>query len=525
MKNNDPGLFESSEISKPPRTSETAWYFATNHMNFLRILATGLFVSPKGLGDKYFEDSLNSFPGWIPIFPGYVPKKIVEVSVSEKNYLFPCLAEIKLTTLRGQIVAIYGDGSSHAISFPEELSGTEAAILVPAPLPTSWIERIIFRSKDEKNKCDSFAKNCLNVPLDRFKRDIDAKMFLKDTTLDWPSQLTLDNRDTSPDMALAAGGMMALLYQFANMGDSATAACRLAFECGNVEPLLPVSDNFEQTFGDWLKTAEPPKDGEIAQRLFWKIVSRVVSCRSIPGIERNVKDRVLELLDREKDSMEKAMQDHLVKLIADLRSLSGLADSTMSELFKRHPKYFSRALLLFFLRENSTELIELTHADLKEADYIAAAIIFAARDGWIDLPLSLRSYSDMESAISHRMAAMAHRLSKSGLELGSAPPSCVPLREFFASGVKNWNPLQKDAALQLAREYKWDCIHTKISLGKGDYRLIVDSGTAHILIPGDVKAVITEVDALQFMINLAETKVSYDVDNKIRLKATKNVHS
>lgn len=399
MKNNDPVLFEISEIRKPTRTSETAWYFATNHLNIITMLAAGLLMSPKGFGNKYYTDSLNTCPGWIPIYPGSVPKKLIEDSVSEADYLFPCLAELRLTDLQGQVAALYCDGTSNSINFPDDLKGTETAILVPAPLPTSWIERIIFRSKDEKNKCDSLAKNCSNVPLERFKRDVDQKMFSKTTTLDWPPQITLGNRDTSPNMVLAIGAMMAMLYQIANIGDSATSACRLAFECGNVETDLHVTDNFDQAFGEWLKMAEPPQDGKIAQRLFWKIVNRIVSYRSTLGGDQNPKDVVIELLELEKDSMEKAEQDRLVKLIADLRSLSGFADSTITELFMRHPKYFSRALILFFIRETCTELIKFTHPDLKESDYIAAAILFAARDGWIDLPLALRSYLDMESAV------------------------------------------------------------------------------------------------------------------------------
>ena len=49
--------------------------------------------------------------------------------------------------------------------------------------------------------------------------------------------------------------------------------------------------------------------------------------------------------------------------------------------------------------------------------------------------------------------------------------------------------------LRLARGMGWQAVlKTRISLGKGDYRLQVDGRGAHLLIDGDIKAVTTEVD-------------------------------
>lgn len=523
MNNNDPGLFDNPAPRKPARSNESAWFFASNHVNLLTMLSAGLLMSPGGFGDTYYADPLKAFPGYLPFFNATVPKKVLGDCVSEENFLIPCLAGVTLASLRGEVVALYGDGTSRAAAFPEGLDGTELAILVPAPLPASWIERIVFRSKEDKGKCEALAKSSANVPLDRLRREVDPGAFQKPSVLFWPPQLSLEDRDVRPDLPLALGGMLAMLYQIANRGDAAVAACRLAFEGGRVATGDTGADPFEQALGAWLQQAGEPGTGDIALSLFWKIVDRVIAFRSESGAGRSALDIVLSLLERETASLEKNMQDHLVKLTGDLRSLAGFSESSVGELFKRHTKYFSRALLLFFLRETCAELLELRLPDLKESDCLAAALLFSAREGWIDLPLELRGYPELEPAVAHRMAAAAHRLAGSGLDLGPAPPRAVPYREFLAPGARGWSAGQREVALRLARECGWDCISTRIDLGKGDYRLVVDGSGAHLLLPGEVKAVTAEVAMDTFLAKLAETRLSRDLDSRVRLSAPKGL--
>jgi hypothetical protein len=514
-------LFGNMEAGKQARVADTTWLFASNHVNFLTMLSAGLLMSPKGFGDKYFVDSLNNFPGWIPFFAGAVPRTVIDGSIAEAGYLLPCVAEIKLDTLSGKVAAVYDDGSCREVELPGGLAGTEIAILVPAPLPTTWIEKIIFRSKDEKKKCEGLAKNCSNIPLGEFKRTVNNKFFSKATALAWPPNASLENLDIAPDFPLAVGGMMALFYQIANKGDSATAACRIAFECGEDHGVYKSEGVFERSFRMWINSLGGAQSDEIALTLFWDIVNQIITFRSAPVVGQTFMDSVIDLLELKKGSLEETMQSHLSKLIEDLRSLSGFSDSTITELLKRHPKYFSRSLILFFLREECSDLFELKYSELNESDYLAAAILFAARDGWINLPLTLRRYLNMESAIPYRMASIAHRLSSSGLDLGPAPPRCVPLREFLEPAEKGWTIKQKDIALKLARHYKWDCLHTKISLGKGEYRLVIDGSGTHINLPGEVKSVSIEVDSSRLMEKLNETIIPCDVETKLRSSATK----
>jgi carbamate kinase len=68
----------------------------------------------------------------------------------------------------------------------------------------------------------------------------------------------------------------------------------------------------------------------------------------------------------------------------------------------------------------------------------------------------------------------------------------------------------------LARKKKWDCIQTRVKLGKGEYKVVVDGSGVNILLDGDVKAVEAFVDKDKFMTMLSlelgiETKTEDEV--------------
>ena len=130
---------------------------------------------------------------------------------------------------------------------------------------------------------------------------------------------------------------------------------------------------------------------------------------------------------------------------------------------------------------------------LGEADWLVAAILFGVRDGWMSLPLRLRDHPGLADAVSHRMARMSHRISGTGLELGEPPARIRPLRELFGDGSA-WRAREKSAALGLARTQKWDCVHTRINLGPGEYRLTVKGGSTVIELPGEPR-IEPEVDS------------------------------
>jgi hypothetical protein len=91
----------------------------------------------------------------------------------------------------------------------------------------------------------------------------------------------------------------------------------------------------------------------------------------------------------------------------------------------------------------------------------------------------------------------------------------LPLRALLETAP----PKARDAAaLRLARAMGWagEIITTRISLGKGEYRLSVDGRGVHLLLAGDVKAVVSEVDQAALLARLAAAAVPPRVEADLR---------
>ncbi|WP_177419556.1 hypothetical protein [endosymbiont of Lamellibrachia barhami] len=506
-------LFESDDSSTVANAS-TRWLLVTNQRNLLYMLAAGLVMPPKGFGQKYYQDTLCSFPGWIPLFADSVPEASIEQSVSERSHLIPCLVEIDLSSLRGRVMAIGEDGLLKEVNFPEGIEGSERILLIPAPLPITWFNSIIFQSGDDKSSCDADARDFGNVPLTTFKRKVVARLFSGTSDVAWPPvNLELPNRDMPMDGPLAAGGMMAMLLHLANLGDIGVASCRLAFDAED-SVAETISEPMLSVLGTWEHIGHAPDTNNVLQNLFWGAIDKLVAWRLSETSESTL-DVLLGHLESTADQLDERMKQALSKLAGDLKTVAGFADSTITELFERHPKSFSRVMTLFFLRENCSELLEFRHPLLNEIDYLTAAILFSARDGWLGLPLELRDFPGLQEAVPHRMAAMAHRITDTGIDLGVPPKRPKPLRELFAPGQRGWSKIQREAALILARDRKWSGIQTRITLGKGDYRLEVDGRGMHVLIEGEAKAVVTEVDSDQFFVELARERLTSKQERKV----------
>ena len=504
----------SPDIFMP--SSPVRWLLATNQRNLLYMLAAGLVMPPLGFGKKYYLDSLNHYPGWIPVFADHAPKSALEYAVSERRGLTPCLAVLNLDPLRGQVLGITREGGVREIQFPEGLDGSVAALLIPAPLPVHWITTILFASREDKAACEADAQDFGNVPLADFKREAQPQAFAKAPDWPWPPASGPGSPAPALDVGIpfAAGAMMALLFQLGNIGDTALAACRIAFDPAS--PLdSPPSDPLLQPLPEWLLTGRCPQGGDVSRILFWGAVERVAASR-FSGEGATAWDVVLAYLETVGAGLDERMRSALAKLTGDLRTIAGFADSTITEIFERHPKTFSRVMALFFLRERCAELLEFKHPLLTESDVVAAALLFAAREGWLGLPLALRGNATLQAAITQRMAALAHRSGGTGLDLGTPPARPLLLRELFEPGTKGWSKSQKEAALWLAREQKWDCIQTRIILGKGDYRMEVNGAGLHILVDGEAKAVLTEVEPARFFPYLAQAQIADKPDRKAR---------
>ncbi|MDE0040300.1 MAG: hypothetical protein OXU77_22465 [Gammaproteobacteria bacterium] len=505
---------------RPPRGHVPATgLLATNHLNLFYMLSAGLLLPPSGFDGKHYEDTLGSFPGWIPLFLGGAPLQAITQSTAEARHLKPVLIEVSLIGLSGRIFACRADGTA-AIDFPRQLNGFEDSLLIPAPLPTSRITSIVYPSTDDKRSCEADARDYGNVPIKDFKGRSNKTMFTRGRRTRWPPPGGPVERVAVVQTPLAAGGAMAMMQHFGNLGDLAVECCRSAFDPEG--PSKPLPDNVPDAIGldairDWMTTGCLPSsrpDGGSAKYqdacayVFWGAVEKLLEWRR-EGRLGDAEEVLLRWLAEARSNLDSRSQVGIGTLIASLSSLRGLASDTTSELFERHPTPTARAMTLFFLRGDCADLLDFEHDALREPDSLMAAVLFGARDGWLRLPLRLRAMPGLAEAVSYRMARMAHRMAGTELSLGESPPRVRTLRELLVLDQNS------SVALDLARRQKWDCIHTRVSLGRGEYRLVVAGGAARVEMAGEPK-VDSRVDLARLLRYLAESRLDPKAESKVR---------
>ncbi len=517
-------LFGPVDGPAPARKAPDSGLLVTNHLNLFYMLSAGLIFPPIGFGGKYYQDTLCCFPGWIPLFVDKVSRRAIDYSTTEAEHLKPVLIEIELSGLSGE-VAVYREESIRRLRFPEQLDGSERIILLPAPLPSPRVKSIVYLSRDDKRFCETDAQDFGNVPIKDFKGRSNKTLFDKASEIPWPPAQGPAERDTALQTPLAAGGVLAMLLHVGNRGEVAVDSCRRAFEPDDAYP-VPIPDPILAGIPEWMESGtlppflagdfgEDPDDirDETQKKLFWGSIERLLDWRE-RGCTGNVEDMMLDFLSDTAAGLDSRVQSGARALCDTLSSLTGLANTTVSTLFERHPTPMARAMILFFLRRDCSDLLDFSHDALRELDWVMAAILFGARDGWQRLPLPLRAISGLSDAVSHRMACMAHRIARTEIDLGDAPARVSSLRELFGNG-SHWRRMEQSAALDLARSQKWNCIDTRISLGRGEYSLSVSGGSAHIDMPGEPR-VTAKIDVAKFLDYLARSRLEPSIEAKVR---------
>ena len=498
----------------------------TNHMNMMFMISSGLIMPPAGFGEKYYKDTLGDFPGWIPVFIKNAFKQAIDDAAAEENFLIPCIFEIKLSGLSGQALA-YGSAGLEEIRFPVGFKESHNVLLLPGPLPVSRIESVVFRSNDEKRAVETSARDYNNVRLSSFKTKTGKRLFTSSaSSAPWPLPNGPESLSPPLSAAFAAGGVMAMLLSFGNLGDQAVQACRIAFSPDDVPRPRGFLEPILSGLRPWIKTgkATPPESsnpevntGEpldvVQVRLLWGAVERLAKL-SGPTATGKAGPTIIEFLSEVCSELGSERREHMMKLSETLTSLEGLPEFTPNELFDRHPATLDRAFILFYLREKCDDLLDYENDRLTERDWLAAAILFGVRDGWLKLPNRLRYGRDLVDAVSHRMARLSHQIANTGLELGKAPPRPRPLRELFGED-SDWRSKEKKAALALARNENWNCINTSVTLRTGEYKLFVKGTSVRIELPGEPK-VTPEIDKNNFFKMLAVSRLDDESAAPIR---------
>lgn len=512
------------------------WYLVSNHLNLSYMIGAGMILPDSGFGEKYYADVLSLFPGNIVLFRNTIPPGAVDMAVREASYLVACIISVNLGTLTGSVTTITTAGDvRYGIDFPQGLCGDEDALVFPAPLPVSWVGTIFFRSRDDMAAFRQGAADFNNVDTKRFTTRVNKSLFKNAGAVKQQSMFTTPGPFPWPGAAAhipevavdlgtatAMGGILAVIYSMADRSETHAAAFRSAFGLGALEAATD-PELFINPFWPWLDEQQQVKQTSerLVHTMFWGTVKAIAA--AVPG--EDPRNYVLRFLTTVVDTWP-GVADHektkcaLTSLVHELSSLTAIPDTTLAELFDRHTRPFSRALILFFLKKSSRELLQFDYEQVSDVDTVAAAVLFGARDGWISLPADLRGAAPLQQSIVHRMAAMAHRMAGSCLDPGPAPEPSAIFRDLFKPRGDGWSAKQKKAALVLARYKQWDCVQTFIDLGHGHYTVEVTRSGLRIVLPGMEKGVVHDVDPDSFLSlldrELSRHGIPEEVDADIR---------
>jgi hypothetical protein len=397
------------------------------------------------------------------------------------------------------LVSRNGEVSSAAL--PLSFDSETSALLVRAPLPMALVKRVVFRSPADRKEFEVSARSFANVNLTDLSIDVSEPLFLQAHPLGWPLQRQPEDTtqirvDQPPARGEAIGGCLAMLYQLANRGDLSSSVYRIASGAYTAEDRDAVQrDPVLAEFGSWIVSGSPRRDSSVQAKLFWGAVRALVDALLSGSAERPV-DTVLGYLDSQLAGL-KESEHHarLARLISDMRSTFGLGGGTISQLFERHKGTLSRPLLLFCLRQRCVDLLEFSHPDLSEEETLVTAVLFGVRDGWIGLPVELRTADGLSRFVEHRMFEAESNQSGGQLVLAPAPPRPMPLRELLVGSEGAWSEARHTSLAEVVSRLGWhDCLVSRIRLSPGRYTLNVTPDGVEVVVRGDIKPPAVKVD-------------------------------
>jgi hypothetical protein len=268
----------------------------------------------------------------------------------------------------------------------------------------------------------------------------------------------------------------------------------------------------------WIESGGFRPDSLVQARLFWGAVQTMVDAR-LGGSSEKPLDVVLGFLDDQLSNLQEVgHRSRLEKLIADMRSSFGLGGGTITQLFEHHKGTLSRPLLLFCLRERCLDLLEFSHPDLSDEELVLAAILFGVRDGWRGLPVEVRAPKELSRFVEYRMFEVECRPRSAGLSLGHAPQRPIPLRELLMRGDGARSEAQTASLANVVGLLGWqDCIVSRIRLSQGQYRLNISAEGVEVVVRGDIKSPIVEIDKGALLKKISQwPRLPRDIEGEMR---------
>ncbi len=339
------------------------------------------------------------FPEHIPLFNNSIPFTVLEQSIGEVSGLTPCIVEINLTKVHGIVKIIEENNKVTKISLDE--IDNPNMILMPAPLPLSTIEKIIFETVDGKKDFENEANLYSNVSLSGLKlyaSKSEQKLFqgnaLLDINLNEIKEIKIDSAKTmNYQKVYAFGGMIANLFYFSKNGHLSN------------EVFHKVVD-FEKIDGDIVKDIayitnyffNDDTETNVSMQIYYAIIEILLNVD-------NIKEEIISFLeDFEPEEYHKRTKEISNRLI----ELETTMNETVKTQFNMSKSCLEKNLLMLFLRQNSLELIDYNLDIFSEDNYIQFAMLFGIRDKYINIPKMIREYEGIQELISILMAKYAH---------------------------------------------------------------------------------------------------------------------
>ena len=507
---------------KTSNAENFGWNLLSNHRNLLFMLGNGLITGPNGFEyegeSKYRKDIMALYHGFIPLFRHYIPEYARSVALEESGNLIPVAAILDMKDYSGEVHVL--TGGKWELKPYAGITVETSLIAVPAPLPAAWITCIEFNTEKDRDSFQNAAEDFGNVdisglrlsfrsaPADAYRSSLmDQKNSDSGTVTPLSETGEPDSQIDLLEKAQVLGGIAAMLYHLADNSDLGAEIFKKTREA----LLIPNSCHADSKFGVddiimrgipyWIAGKAMPS-ADWGPTFFFGLLDHIIQSRRLYASKR------LTSAAREYVCAQLNSADGSHYWPKGQKLLAELANPTLrlSELFKIYSGTVSHALLIFFLGDHCEYLLEFQsknpRVDLTDADTIAAAMLFGAREGWSGLAKQYRR--GLSEWVTTLMALKAHYPGKAAIRFNGQ--DFKPLREFFEGDA--WD-IHETRALEVVRKYKWkECLFTRIKVPKS---YSVEDG--YITLQGDTAAKVV-VDKGKFLTKLQET--SFDEKEKIR---------
>lgn len=495
------------------------WYFVTNHQNLLMYLAMNIihtgFVGEK----KYYKDSLEDYPGWIPIFGTVVPQWARDNSTEENKILEPVLLEINLTDYVGNIW-IYSTVEAQWLSTSIEQLQNEKyranfdtrLVLIPSTLATGLIKSIKLPNDETKKKIVDKAKDTNGVDLALYKILTSKQLFKpsKNKLEKSPKSVTTINYKPLPidyPLTNSFAAIYALLSVLGNVNEPALQTLLTLLkhpiseesnDNSENEPNAPLNDILAN-FCSWaLNPTTLIKDS--ASAIFIEVLEIIIRSSN----SASSKSTIITILEN------KASDENSKQFVKDLSSMGGLGNKSFDDLMVNYSaRPLNRLLISFFYSDDLERFFEVETTKLSEIEIVLTAIMVAANCGWLKLPDWIKNYANMSKAMSLLMADfMQPVISESNeIALGSIDVKAkqyvdfpLPVRHHLKLA---WHKKQQEAAKLLIQENDWDCIDCEVSFPNGSYNF--ETTARFLKVKSKAKIIVKEIIDQENFLNLIKS--------------------